>query len=1114
MLESRQPMCVAWGADWRLLYNDAYRTLLGDKHPRSLGRPAREVWAEVWSQIVHDFEAVRRGESTYFENRPFVILGNGYSEERYFTISCTPVRLVDGEVGGAFISAVETTPGKRAEQRAELSARLADKLHALLEPHEIALAGAQVITEALRVARARWLRVDEDAASLLGEHPAPRAASSSPRSASPRELDTALARGEPVAVAEVQSDSRVTSDERALLVSDGIEALCRVPALKNGVCVGILEVHSRTPRRWLAADLSLLEDAAARIQVALDWAEAETARREVEARNAALFERSPVAMVVARPDGRRVTMNDAFRRLFELAADEPAGLTALDLGLISPTTRQELRSALARQGEVHDFPCTLRTKTQRELEARIDVLPVTVKKEPAVLTVVRDRTELTRAERTADLYRAAKEKLADVEAFDRLHRVSSRYFGAEGPHTVLEEILDAAIAISGADFGNIQAVDRDCKSLRLLAHRGLPEAWLAYWSAHPDADSCALACARGERVVIEDVLSNRAFSAPEVAQLQLESSIRAVISTPLRTRAGATVGVVSTHFRSPGRPSERALRHLDLLAQQAAEIIARVNMERALRRAEARSRGILALLSDAIISIDERRRITEWNRAAELMFGYTQQEIIGASLDVLVPERHRPGHAEHILAFAAEPRTTRRMDHEHTVGLRRSGEEFPLEGMLSKLEADGERIFTVSIRDRTEDRRREQERTVLAEIGSALASLDLERALHDIAVALAKTLSDYAFVFLPAEDGALRCAAAASRDADEVWAADSMLRLRPSAETQHPAWRALKEGATVVDWVLPESHATGAASTDHDAAIADAASRCTTCVPLLVAGRAVGVLGFGSTARPLDERELRLAEEVARRCALFVENARLLEAEKRATCLRDEVLATVAHDLGNWVGTIALQLQLLRRSGPEPERRSTRPLDAIEQATEIMHRIIQDLMHVARIEAGTFEVTRSWLSHPEHLLDQIVEALRPAAAKRSLELRMDVSGPLPAISADRDRLVQVIENLASNALKFTAKGTVTVGARAADGEVVFWVADTGVGIPSEELGDIFDRFWRATGTRPAGNGLGLAIVKGIVDAHGGRLWVESELGHGATFYFTVPIAEPRSDARE
>jgi signal transduction histidine kinase len=175
-----------------------------------------------------------------------------------------------------------------------------------------------------------------------------------------------------------------------------------------------------------------------------------------------------------------------------------------------------------------------------------------------------------------------------------------------------------------------------------------------------------------------------------------------------------------------------------------------------------------------------------------------------------------------------------------------------------------------------------------------------------------------------------------------------------------------------------------------------------------------------------------------------------------------------------------------------------------------MNRLIQDLLDVALMESGQLAIERTRLSARE-LIVGVVEMLRPLADSSSLELRVDLDHDVPEVWGDRDRLLQVLENLIGNAIKFTeASGSVTAGAASRDHEVVFWVADTGRGIASENLPLIFDRFWQATRVGRQGAGLGLPIAKGIVEAHGGRIWVESTEGRGTTFSFTIPQIDPPS----
>ena len=181
-----------------------------------------------------------------------------------------------------------------------------------------------------------------------------------------------------------------------------------------------------------------------------------------------------------------------------------------------------------------------------------------------------------------------------------------------------------------------------------------------------------------------------------------------------------------------------------------------------------------------------------------------------------------------------------------------------------------------------------------------------------------------------------------------------------------------------------------------------------------------------------------------------------------------------------------------------------------------MTRLVDDLLDVARVEAWELRIRPDPIP-ADTLVADALQVHGHAAASRLLTVHSDVPGDLPPVLADRDRVLQVFSNLLSNAIKFTPEGgTIRVSAQVRGNEVVFSVADSGPGIAPDEIGYLFDRFWQATHARRAGAGLGLAIAKGIVEAHGGRIWVESELGRGTVFAFSLPAVQgviEKEDAR-
>jgi signal transduction histidine kinase len=229
---------------------------------------------------------------------------------------------------------------------------------------------------------------------------------------------------------------------------------------------------------------------------------------------------------------------------------------------------------------------------------------------------------------------------------------------------------------------------------------------------------------------------------------------------------------------------------------------------------------------------------------------------------------------------------------------------------------------------------------------------------------------------------------------------------------------------------------------------------------------------------------------------------------QQALRARDEVLGFVAHDMRNPLSAIVMQAEFLKLSRGEQEPGFRDAALSIHRSAEQVSRLIQDLLDVTRVEAGHVLVERSRVPVSQ-LISDAVEAQESIAAAASVDLRLEVARDVPDVWADRDRLLQVFGNLVGNALKFTPPGGhIRVGAAALnEDEVQFWVADTGAGIAAEDLPHVFDRFWQAHKGERRGTGLGLTIVKGIMEAHAGRIWVESALGMGTTFFFALPPAD-------
>jgi signal transduction histidine kinase len=281
-------------------------------------------------------------------------------------------------------------------------------------------------------------------------------------------------------------------------------------------------------------------------------------------------------------------------------------------------------------------------------------------------------------------------------------------------------------------------------------------------------------------------------------------------------------------------------------------------------------------------------------------------------------------------------------------------------------------------------------------------------------------------------------------------------------------------------------------------------------VPLVASGKPLGALTLvtSGSGRRYEIADLSLAADLARRAAIVVEHARLFHEAQQATRARDDVLAVVAHDLRNPLNTVTMAVSLMLENTPPERVQERRQVEIVRRAADRMNRMIQDLLDVKRMESGRL-TTDLIPESPTVLVNDTIDMLRPLAAGSAIRLDTAVEPGLPHVLADAARIQQVLSNLVGNAVKFTPReGRITVCAESMEGEVRFSVIDTGPGIPAEQLPHIFGRFWQAKTSDRRGIGLGLAIAKGIVEAHNGRIWVESHVGLGSTFYFTLPAVVP------
>jgi PAS domain S-box-containing protein len=401
---------------------------------------------------------------------------------------------------------------------------------------------------------------------------------------------------------------------------------------------------------------------------------------------------------------------------------------------------------------------------------------------------------------------------------------------------------------------------------------------------------------------------------------------------------------------------------------------------------------------------------------------------------------------------------------------------------------------------------------VLSRAGEALgASLDRAAMLDAVARVAVPALADLCMIHV-VEDGAIERAVMVVAEPDQAELADRLGRTPAGRGWQSAEARAIASGEPMLleEVPVPAAGRPAPGTSGPDLAYA-AGVRSMIVVPLIARDTRLGALTLASSGsgRRYGPADLELARDLASRIVQAMDNARLYAESRRAVASRDAVLAVVSHDLRSQLTGVTMSTSLLAEliSQREAGAELTRPLAFIQRSAQRMIRLIQDLLDVSSIESGTF----STVQHRQPvgpLIEDAIDALRPQAVARSLRLAFDLpAGDRFAIEVDRDRVLQVLDNLIGNAIKFSEPGgTVTVRVEPRGDELWFVVADTGPGIAPDDLPHVFDRFWQVRRTAHLGTGLGLAIAKGIVEAHRGKIGVDSELGAGSRFWFTLPLA--------
>ncbi len=782
-------------------------------------------------------------------------------------------------------------------------------------------------------------------------------------------------------------------------------------------------------------------------------ARAERALRASEERYRLLFERNLAGVYSTTLEGRILDLNEACARMFGYASREEAMTHTLWDISPSPAEMQALIALVQKQKAFANLEVCLRRIDGRPVWvlASANLLEGEKGNPPVVEGTLIDITERKQADaalresevRYRRLFESAKDGILLLDA-DTGQVTDVNPFLME----MLGHSHEAFLGKHLWDIGLFKDVEASQDAFRRLQESG----YIRY-------EDLPLETSDGRRIEVEFVGNLYQVDSKEVIQCNIRDITE-------RKRAEEEIRRLNEGLeqRVIERTAQLEAANKELKIEITERERAEAEQARLLRQteaAEARFRRLLESAPDAIVISNSDGHVVLVNRQTEAAFGCHRDELLGKRVGTLVPERFRKAYAGHLATYYADPRGRPMVASAELYAQRKDGSEFPVEISLSPMESEGKVLVTSVIRDVSKRKRaeevleqlRRQNELILGAAGEGICGIGLDGIARFVNPAAARMIG------WESED----LVGKAMHDITHHSRPDGT----PYPKEECPISLALQDGtarsvSNEVFW-----------RRDGSSFPVEYLS-----TPIREKGEIVGAV---VTFRDITERR---------------------EVER----MKDEFISVVGHELRTPLTSIhgALGLMASGRLGALSVK-GQRMLEIAVANTDRLVRLINDILDIERIESGKVTMSRQTCDAVD-LITQAADAMQAMAEKVGVTL--SVNPQSHRLWADPDRIIQGLTNLLSNAIKFSPRdGTVWLTVEKRGDEILFQVKDQGRGIPKDKLESIFERFQQVDASDPrekGGTGLGLSICRSIVKQHGGRIWAESKLGQGSSFFFTLP----------
>lgn len=904
---------------------------------------------------------------------------------------------------------------------------------------------------------------------------------------------------QPVLVPDVEKDPSL-ANLRSVILAEGIRALAFIPLISGERLLGKFMVYYNTPHVFTPEQVQASQTIARHIAFALEQQTADEELRRSRRQLEIILHGITDGITVQEPSGKLIYANEAAARIigFETPQelmDTPVAQVMQKFQLLDeagqpfPLDRLPGRLALQGQQPGEELLRFRIVETGEEHWSVVNAAPV-FDDRGQVLFAINMFRDFTARRRAEDAERRQRELL----------------------QVTLTSIGDAVIATD---------VDAHVTFMNRIAEA------LTGWS---EADAQGQPLSAVFKIINEETRLPVESPAPKVIaegiivglanhtllirkdgrELPIDDS-----GAPIRDTQGSVIGVV--------------LAFRDVTAQRQAQ----VELARLAAIVESSEDAIHAKTLDAII--------TSWNRSAELLYGYTAQEIIGQSAALLMPPDHLP-ELDHNMA---QIRSGQPIKAYETQRRHKDGTLSDVLVTISPIKnSDGKIVGASTIaRDISERKRAEQERaqlyaaerqarqeaelaqqrlTVLAEASHILASsLDYETTLSNVARLVVPQFADWCSVHIVQEDGSTKQLAVAHVDPSKVELIHELQRRFPTdPNAPRGVPNVVRTGKPETIPEITDALLTQLVTDPELLRIVRALGlRSSMTLPLIARDRVVGAISFvtAESGRLYGASDLALAQDLARRAAAAIDNAQLYKQAEAAIRIRDQFLTFASHELKTPITSVMGFAELLHRRTPHATdltERDRRALSLIYTESARLGQLINSMLDLSRIEAGQLSIQYNPVD-VNALTARVVEAQQITLQRHTLTY-LAPDGPV-IISGDELRLEQVLQNLIQNAIKYSPKGgPVRVKLERTEQGVALSISDNGIGIPQDMMPRLFSRFFRADNVKAyqiSGLGIGLFVVKQIVNQHGGRIEVASREGKGSTFTVYLPL-EPDLRAAE